>query len=107
MRESNQDKYYVEKEGDSFFQRNFANKDLPELRDQKKIIFDEIQESEISFQKVLEYGCNYGDLLFHLKKNHGIQECIGVEASNEAIIFGKQKFGDSVDLINGTINFCH
>ena len=42
-------------------------------------------------------------LLFYLKKSQGIQECVGVEASNEAIIFGKQKFGDSVDIVNGTI----
>ena len=103
MKESIQDKYYIEKEGDSFFQRNFANKDLPELRDHKKIIFDEIQESGILFEKVLEYGCNYGDLLFHLKKNQDIQKCVGIEASSDAITFGKQKFGDSVDFVNGTI----
>tara|TARA_Y100000782_G_C10094443_1_gene227618 strand:+ start:53 stop:781 length:729 start_codon:yes stop_codon:yes gene_type:complete len=103
MRESSQDKYYLEKEGDDFFKRNFANKDLSELRHSKKIIFEEIQESGISYQKVLEYGCNFGDLLFHFKQQQQVQECIGVEASNQAMTFGKQKFGNSINLVNGTI----
>ena len=103
MKESKQDEYYLKKEGNSYFQRNISKTDTPEIRDSKKIIFDEIKESGISFNKVLEYGCNYGDLLYYMKNKNGVQECIGVEASDEAIAFGEKLYSDSISFVNGTI----
>ena len=63
MKNSKQDDYYLNTEGNSFFQRNFKDKEVPELRLTKQIIYDEIKQSKIQFNKVLEYGGNYGDLL--------------------------------------------
>ena len=96
MKESKQDEYYLKKEGNSYFQRNISKTDTPEIRDSKKIIFDEIKESGILFNKVLEYGCNYGDLLYYMKNKNGAQECIGVEASDEAIAFVEKLYSDSI-----------
>ena len=42
MKESKQDEYYLKKEGNSYFQRNISKTDTPEIRDSKKIIFDEV-----------------------------------------------------------------
>lgn len=103
MKESIQDKYYLNKEGNRYFQRNISESDIPEIRMSKKIIFDEIKESGISFNNTLEYGCNYGDLLYYIKNNYDSQECIGVEASNEAITLGEKKYSDSISFVNGTI----
>ena len=63
MKESKQDEYYLKKEGNSYFQRNISKTDTPEIRDSKKIIFDEIKESGISFNKVLEYGSSVFTLI--------------------------------------------
>jgi hypothetical protein len=41
-------------EGDDFFKRNFANREIPDLRLNKKVIYDEIKESGISYKRVLE-----------------------------------------------------
>ena len=56
MKKSKQDEYYLNSEGDDFFKRNFANKEIPDLRLNKKVIYDEIKESGISYKKVLEFG---------------------------------------------------
>ena len=103
MKESKQDKCYMESEGNNFFQRNFIDKDLPELRLNKKVIYEEIKESGITFKKVLEYGGNYGDLLNYMKKNNEAQECICVEASKDAIEFGNKRYGDTIEFVHGTI----
>ena len=103
MKESKQDKYYLKKEGNDYFQRNISQTQISEIRPLKKIIFDEIKESGISFNKVLEYGCNYGDLLYYMKKINVVQECIGIEASDDAIVFGKKKYSEDISLVNGTI----
>ena len=103
MKETKQDEYYLKKEGNDYFQRNTTETQIPELRTLKKIIFDEIKESKIKCNKVLEYGCNYGDLLHYMKKMKISQECIGVEASKDAIIFGEKMYSDSISFIHGTI----
>lgn len=104
MKKSKQDDYYFEIEGNNFFQRNFKDKIIPELRPNKKIIFDEIKQSKIKFNNVLEYGGNYADLLYYLKQNENIHDAICVEASNDAIKFGKQNYGNSINFIHGTIS---
>jgi len=104
MKNSKQDDYYLNVEGDSFFQRNFKDKEVPEIRPTKKIIYDEIKQCNIQFKKVLEYGGNYGDLLNYLKKNEKIDEVICIDASNEALEFGKKIYGDSIEFVHGTIS---
>ena len=104
MKKSKQDDYYLKVEGNSFFQRkNFKDKKVPELRLTKQIIYDEIKQSNIKFNRVLEYGGNYGDLLNYLKKNENIDEAICIDASNEALEFGRQNYGDSIKFSHGTI----
>lgn len=104
MKESKQDDYYLKIEGNSYFQRNFKDKPIPELRTNKKLIFDEIKESKIKFERVLEYGGNYGDLLNYLKVNENIKEVVCVDASKDALDFGKQNFGESIKFVHGTIS---
>jgi SAM-dependent methyltransferase len=104
MKNSKQDDYYFKTEGNSFFKRkNFKDKKVPELRPTKQIIYDEIKQSKIKFNRVLEYGGNYGDLLNYLKKNENIDEAMCVDASNEALEFGKQNYGDLIKFSHGTI----
>ena len=103
MKKSKQDEYYLNSEGDDFFKRNFANKEIPDLRLNKKVIYDEIKESGISYKKVLEFGGNYGDLLYNMKQNNDATECFNVEASKDAIEFGKKNFQDNVNFVHGTI----
>jgi SAM-dependent methyltransferase len=103
MKESKQDNYYLVKEGNSFFHRNIKDDDIPELRTNKKVILDHINESKIEFQNVLEFGCNYGDLLFYFQNKNKLKNCIGVEPSSDAIEFGKKKYGKKIKLYNGTI----
>ena len=91
---SEQDNYYLQVEGDSFFERNFKNKDLPELRIGKQVILENIQKSKIEFNNVLEYGCCYADLLALFKTKYN-KNVIGVEASAQAIEFCKTKYNNS------------
>lgn len=104
MKDSKQDDYYLKIEGNSFFQRNFKNKKTPELRPNKQIIYDEIKQSKIKFSKVLEYGGNYADLLNYLKKNERIDVAICIDASNDALDFGRKNYGDSIKFVHGTIS---
>ena len=104
MKVSKQDDYYLKIEGNSFFQRNFKNKQIPELRFNKQVIYDEIIQSKIKFNRVLEYGGNYADLLNYLKTNKKIDEAVCIDASKEALDFGKQNYGDSIKFIHGTIS---
>lgn len=103
MKESRQDRYYLEVEGNDYFKRNFLRKQVPKLRNTKALIRKNIIESGIKFTKVLEYGCNYGDLLYYMKKHDRVKECVGVEASKQAVDFGKKRFGENVEIIHGTI----
>jgi SAM-dependent methyltransferase len=103
MKISDQDEYYRNKEGDDFFRRNFRGKELPELRPAKKVIAENLRASGIKFQSVLEYGCNYGDLLHFLRKEGLAEECRGVEASEEAVAFGRERYGSEIVLERGTI----
>lgn len=103
MKQSRQDEEYLKREGDDFFNRNFAGKELPELRSNKVVILDEIGQSRIAFKRVLEYGCNYGDILARFLDLGMAEECVGVEASAAAVEFGRSRYGGKVDLRQGTI----
>ncbi|MGI0022373.1 MAG: class I SAM-dependent methyltransferase [Nitrososphaeraceae archaeon] len=103
MKNSKQDRYYLDVEGNDFFKRNLPKGNLPELRHNKALIYKNIINSGIKFEKVLEYGCNYGDLLYQIKKNNHKIQCFGVEASKDAVEFGNLKFGKNIKLIHGTV----
>jgi SAM-dependent methyltransferase len=97
-----QDEYYLNKEGDDFFNRNFKGKEVPDLRFNKTTILECIKKSKIEFDSVVEFGCNYGDLLNYFKIS-GCSDCVGIEASNQAIEFGEEQYGNSVDFFHGVI----
>jgi len=103
MKRSTQDECYLTVEGDAFFKRNFQGKELPELRDNKATICEQLKSSGIVFKRVLEYGCNYGDLLNYLVRNDEVGCAFGVEASSEAIAYGNEHYGDSINLVHGII----
>ncbi len=103
MKKSRQDQQYLTHEGDDFFRRNFAGRDLPVLRPNKTTILDEINASGIRYSRVLEYGCNYGDLLAYFRCEGLAEECRGVEASGAAVEFGRARYGEKVTFVQGTI----
>lgn len=103
MKTSKQDNYYLEREGDDFFRRNYAGKKAPELRAAKQVILDHIKGSGVAFSKVLEYGCCYGDILAYFKRNGDAEECVGVEASQEAIDYGASLYDCDVRFVHGVI----
>jgi len=97
-----QDDYYLKKEGDDFFDRNFEGKKVPDLRENKRTILDFILNANIEFNSVIEFGCNYGDLLNYLSTKKGCK-CVGVEASKKAVDFGMSLYGDNIGLYHGII----
>jgi SAM-dependent methyltransferase len=102
MKHSTQDDHYLRKEGDSFFNRNFKDKSLPELRNNKKALLERIQKAKIEFSTVLEYGCCYADLLALLQAKHG-KKVVGVEASRKAVAFCRSRYGKAFPIFHGTI----
>ncbi len=101
MATSKQDSYYMDTEGNDFFERNFKNRDLPQLRTSKQTIADNITQSGIEFESLLEFGCNYGDLLNHY--HSAGKKCLGIEASSDAIEFGLDKYQNTFPIEHGTI----
>jgi hypothetical protein len=97
-----QDKYYLEKEGDDFFSRNFEGHDAPDLRENKKTILNCIENSKINFNSVIEFGCNYGDLLNYFSTVLE-KKCVGIEASNKAVEYGRKLYSDAVEFHHGVI----
>jgi SAM-dependent methyltransferase len=102
-KDSTQDSCYLNKEGDDYFLRNFANKNLPELRDNKLSILKQLKATNVKFDKVLEYGCNYADLLNVLVCDEDSTEAVGVETSAQAIKFGEQRFPNKIKFSHGTV----
>lgn len=102
MKHSTQDKHYLSEEGDAFFERNIGNPDPMQLRPKKRQILDALTEAGVWPKRILEYGCNYADLLAYYARETPA-ECVGVEVSAKALAFGKQAYGDSVQLHQGTI----
>ncbi len=97
-----QDDYYLRKEADDFFTRNFEGKDLPELRANKKELLAFLAKANIPFQRVLEYGCNFGDMLAHFQREG--KEAHGVEPSAKAIAYGRSRWGDKIHFHHGTMS---
>ena len=103
MRSSAQDDYYLTKEGDDYFQRNFGGKEPPRLRPAKIAIHEQITALGIAGAAVLEYGCCYGDLLAVLAEEKPGRLCVGIEASEGAAAFGRKLSGAAVQFHHGTI----
>lgn len=102
MKDSSQDRHYLETEADAFFERNSAGIDPTVLRPKKRAIAAALDRCALRPRRVLEYGCHIGDLLLHLTETTGA-ECWGVEPSTKAVERGQQAFGDRVQLRQGTI----
>lgn len=101
MSDSKQDSYYLDVEADAFFERNHANANPSQLRAGKISIAEAIDSAGVKPKRVLEYGCNYGDLLKHYADRGA--ECYGVEPSQRAVEFGREAYGDAVQLYQGTL----
>jgi len=97
-----QDDYYLNKEGDDFFSRNFEGKEVPKLRPNKETILDCIVNSKIEFTSVIEFGCNYGDLLNYFSEELS-KTSVGIEASNKAVNQGRKLYGSNIELHHGII----
>ncbi len=98
---SKQDDYYLNTEGNNFFKRNFEDTQAQELRPSKRLIANHIANSHIEFERVLEFGCNYGDLLHHYREQG--KYCYGIEASSNAAKHGMSLYENSFEIEHGTI----
>ncbi len=104
MKESIQDSYYLSTEGDQFFDRSIKSKATKELRKNKQEILNFIQNAlgDKKIDNILEYGCNYGDLINYFSNIENIN-AYGIEASQKAVEHGKALFGDDINIFQGTI----
>ena len=105
MAAETQDDVYLRQEGDAFFRRNTpGDADPMQLRPRKRALFDLIEQAGCRQpRRVLEYGCNYGDLLHHYATEGDAEAAVGVEVSAEAIKLGRSAYGDSVQLLHGSM----
>ena len=80
-------------ECDSWFNRNKESFDENNCPKETYIIeeFIERTKKEISFNNVLEIGCSYGYSLQYLHNLFGLR-CCGIDLSEKAINFGRQKY---------------
>ena len=102
MKSSDQDRHYLEAEADAFFQRNHADGDPRTLRPSKRRMWEILVEAGVRPKRVLEFGCQYGDLLDHLTRETGA-ECVGVEPSQRAVDLGNEVYEGRVRLFQGTL----
>ena len=105
MTDRNQDDVYMSQEGDAFFRRNIpADTDPMRLRDRKRELHGLISRAGCPRpRRVLEYGCNYGDLLHHYVTEGGAEAAVGIEVSAEAVKLGQDAYGDKVKLLHGSM----
>ncbi len=102
MRSSDQDRHYLDVEADAFYQRNHAASDATVLRSGKRQIFDAIAAAGVVPKRIVEFGCQYGDLLDHYARELGA-ECIGIEPSKRAVERGLESYQGRVRLLQGTM----
>ena len=91
MHTSHQDRHYLEVEADAFHERNHAAADTTELRPYKRRIAERLERAGVRPQKMLEFGCAFGDLLNHYAVEFGT-EAHGVEPSSKAVAKGLEAF---------------
>lgn len=100
----NQDQFYNDVEGESFFLRSLSDFSADDvtlhkcLRENKQSILDFI-EARVPLEgiTVLEVGCAVGDLLFILRENYGCQVS-GVEPSSSATKVAREALGLDISL---------
>lgn len=103
MKTSIQDRYYLDKEADNFFERNFKDQaEVPELRPAKKTLYNFYKRSGVQPRRVIEFGCGYGDML-NVLMGEGSDFAVGVEPSAKAVKFGNELYGANINLYQGTI----
>ncbi len=102
MTSTNQDGVYLTREADAFFERNNKSADPGTLRPYKQGLLSAIDKAGLAPKRVVEFGCNYGDLLAHFK-DAGADECHGVEPSAKAVAFGREHYAGKVELHQGTM----
>ena len=102
MKSSPQDRTYLESEANRFFERCGHDPSPKELRPYKRDIVDRLDAAGVEPKAVLEYGCNYGDLLAYYAAERGAR-AVGIEPSSRAVEMGQGLYGDLVDLRVGTM----
>ena len=106
MIKSKQENYYLNIEGDAFFNRNVDTENIPKLRKNKISILETISKLNKKYSNLfncIEFGCNYGDLLNNIFKYKISKNCFGVEASKKAVDFGNKLYGENIKLFHGSI----
>jgi hypothetical protein len=103
MKKSDQDQYYLDVEGDSFFNRNTY--DFDQLPEKKKEFIDYFIKDLIGekIDNILEIGCHIGDLLDYSVTALNAKQGWGIEPSHQAIIEGNKRFSHQCNLIHGVI----
>jgi len=102
VRDSEQDRHYLDREADAFFERNFSDADPQTLRPLKARIVAALEEAGVRPKRMLEFGCNYGDMLDYYAREQGA-DCVGVEPSLAAVNFGQKVYNSSLRLLQGTM----
>lgn len=92
-----QDKIFKEYEGNHWYERNA--KAL--AADKSDYIVDMVRFLGLNPKSVAEVGCSNGYRLEHFRREFGC-ECLGIDASAEAIAAGKEKF-PSIDFQQATL----
>jgi len=98
---TNQDKVYLDKEANDFFNR--GKYDFNNLPDWKRELIDNfsdyLNDKEIS--NVLEIGCHIGDLLDYSVKTFNANKGYGIEPSSDAVEEGKKRFSQKCHFMRG------
>lgn len=100
---------YLEREGDSYFERNFNTQKNHGESVGIKLFYEFIcrqmaGEGYIAKGKrVLEIGCCYGYNLSYLNNKCGF-DCYGIEPSNKAILYGREIYKNQIEITQGTVD---
>ena len=103
MKQSEQDRYYLDVEADRFFRRNMSDVDPASLRPYKRGLVERLTAAGVTPRRVIEFGCCFGDLLHHFATEGGAELAVGVEPSADAVARGRTAYGDTIRLEQGTL----
>ncbi|MNR75304.1 hypothetical protein D3C72_59340 [compost metagenome] len=100
---SNQDRYFYEKEGDAWFERNKGVLAKGGKIEQTAALLN-LLDDPTTLTRVLDLGCANGWRLHELQKQFGVgsARCVGVDASAEAIQDGLRRYPD-LELMRGVL----
>src|SRR5258706_6280933 len=96
-----QKKFFLEKEADAWFDRNFRTIENFNVAEDK--VWETITRYNIQPKECLEIGCSAGHRLHAWKKELPQSDFYGIEPSNKAVAYGKENF-KSINLKIGTID---